>query len=80
MATAADEGVRYRDKVTIVTGGAQGIGRACVEVFGKLLFLQSFNHMVMFYLIVSLTFQFAKCTTFPMNAMNRNIMQYTEIF
>ena len=38
MATS-DEGVRYRDKVTIVTGGAQGIGRACVEAFGKLLFL-----------------------------------------
>ena len=37
MATvAADEGVRYRDKVTIVTGGANGIGRACVELFGKL--------------------------------------------
>ena len=36
MATAAtDEGVRYRDKVTIVTGGANGIGRACVEMFGK---------------------------------------------
>ena len=37
MATAAaDEGVRYRDKVTIVTGGANGIGRACVELFGKI--------------------------------------------
>ena len=36
MATAtSDEGVRYRDKVTIVTGGANGIGRACVELFGK---------------------------------------------
>ena len=31
------EGFRYKDKVTIVTGGAQGIGRACVEVFGKVL-------------------------------------------
>ena len=37
MATAAsDEGVRYRDKVTIVTGGSNGIGRACVELFGKI--------------------------------------------
>ena len=35
MATS-DEGVRYRNKVTIVTGGARGIGRACVELFGKL--------------------------------------------
>ena len=37
MATT-DEGVRYRNKVTIVTGGARGIGRACVELFG------TFNH------------------------------------
>ena len=37
MATS-DEGVRYRNKVTIVTGGARGIGRACVELFGKFLF------------------------------------------
>ena len=34
MATS-DEGVRLRDKVTIVTGGASGIGRSCVELFGK---------------------------------------------
>ena len=32
--STADEGVRYRDKVTIITGGASGIGRACVELFG----------------------------------------------
>ena len=36
--TTSDEGVRYRNKVTIVTGGARGIGRACVELFGKFLF------------------------------------------
>ena len=30
-----DAGVRYRDKVTIVTGGSRGIGQACVELFGK---------------------------------------------
>ena len=36
MATcSSDEGVRLRDKVTIVTGGASGIGRSCVELFGK---------------------------------------------
>lgn len=36
MATAAvDEGVRYKDKVTIVTGGSRGIGQACVELFAK---------------------------------------------
>ena len=35
MATT-DEGVRYRDKITIVTGGAGCIGRACVEQFGKI--------------------------------------------
>ncbi|WAR03669.1 DHB14-like protein [Mya arenaria] len=27
------EGLRYKDKVTIVTGGSKGIGRGCVEVF-----------------------------------------------
>ena len=37
MATS-NEGVRYAGKVTIVTGGAQGIGRGCVEVFGNLRF------------------------------------------
>ena len=36
MATS-DEGRRYAGKVTIVTGGAQGIGRGCVEVFSKFL-------------------------------------------
>ena len=29
------EALRYKDKVTIVTGGSKGIGRGCVEVFGK---------------------------------------------
>ena len=28
------ESLRYKDKVTIVTGGSKGIGRGCVEVFG----------------------------------------------
>ena len=35
MATVTDEGVRYRNKVTIITGGASGIGRACVELYGN---------------------------------------------
>ena len=34
---SADEGVRYRDKVVIVTGGSRGIGGACVELFGMIL-------------------------------------------
>ena len=29
------ESLRYKDKVTIVTGGSKGIGRGCVKVFGK---------------------------------------------
>ena len=32
---AMAEALRYKDKVTIVTGGSSGIGRGCVEVFGK---------------------------------------------
>ena len=28
-------GLRYQDKVAIVTGGCKGIGRGCVDVFGK---------------------------------------------
>lgn len=32
---SGDDGVRYRGKVTIVTGGSQGIGRGCVELFAK---------------------------------------------
>lgn len=29
------EGLRYKDKVTIVTGGSSGIGKGCATVFGK---------------------------------------------
>lgn len=29
------EALRYKDKVTIITGGSKGIGKGCVEVFGK---------------------------------------------
>ncbi len=29
---------RYKDKVTIVTGGSKGIGEGCVRVFGKIYF------------------------------------------
>ncbi|KAK3102442.1 hypothetical protein FSP39_011403 [Pinctada imbricata] len=35
MADSATAGLRYKDKVTIVTGGSKGIGRGCVEVFVK---------------------------------------------
>ena len=31
----AEAALRYKDKVTIVTGGSSGIGRGCVEVFGE---------------------------------------------
>ena len=41
------EALRYKDKVTIVTGGSKGIGRGCVEVFGKLLHFafQQYRHV-----------------------------------
>ena len=36
----ADKGIeaylRFKDKVAIVTGGVQGVGRGCVDVLGKL--------------------------------------------
>lgn len=33
------EGLRYKDKVIIITGGSSGIGKGCLQVFGKLHFL-----------------------------------------
>ena len=32
---SGEGGLRYKDKVTIVTGGSKGIGEGCVRVFGK---------------------------------------------
>lgn len=29
------EALRYKDKVTIITGGSKGIGKGCVQVFGE---------------------------------------------
>ena len=36
MAHLPDGGLRYKDKVTVITGGSKGIGKGCVEVFGKI--------------------------------------------
>lgn len=30
-----EDGLRYKDKVIIITGGSSGIGKGCVKVFGK---------------------------------------------
>ena len=30
-------GLRYKDKVTVITGGSKGIGEGCVRVFGRYL-------------------------------------------
>ena len=38
MNTGMAEAQRYKDKVTIVTGGSKGIGRGCAEIFGKSIF------------------------------------------
>jgi len=38
------DGLRFRDKVVMVTGGCQGIGRACVDEFGKSLLLLNTKH------------------------------------
>ena len=35
--------MRYKDKITIVTGGSSGIGKGCVEVFGE--FYQKFKFL-----------------------------------
>lgn len=32
---SCDQGLRYKDKVVIVTGGSKGIGEGCVRVFGE---------------------------------------------
>ena len=42
MDTSKD-GYRFYDKVVLVTGGADGIGRGCVDVFGKLSSVKSYQ-------------------------------------
>jgi hypothetical protein len=35
---------RYKDRVTIITGGSSGIGEGCVSVFGNCFFKYLFMH------------------------------------
>ena len=48
--------LQLKDKVAIVTGGSSGIGKACTDVFGKiLLYLETF-FIVFVDLITNVTF------------------------
>lgn len=35
MASKSTACLRYKDKVTVITGGSKGIGEGCVRVFGR---------------------------------------------
>lgn len=56
MMADASRGLRFKNKVAIVTGGCAGIGRGCVDVLG--MYMISLNISLVFYVMTNIKHMF----------------------
>ena len=77
MNTGMAEAQRYKDKVTIVTGGSKGIGRGCAEIFGKSIFHPVYHKDIQIALKTLSNGYFAELNSHPIQSQLKFCIRYS---